>query len=168
MQDNTKLVEEITDKITVIEELLKQQRQELSPKDFLRYVNGVGVDAGIIAFASKSVFEAFDPNATFDESLIKIIEVPPGLYKVEYDIPDTWNGRCEGKGYLNIPDGKLIISDPCYIIGHTHDDTGNDLWSKFLKLTYYAYVPLHNMMLCGDMGGDGCYNIQVHLREVKI
>ena len=163
----------MSEPLSPIEALEAEKRRWEAEKKLRNYktsipVEGVGVDAGMIAFASKSVFETFDPKAEFDETLTKIIDVPPGLYEVKYDMPDTWNGECKGKGYLNIPDGKLIISDPCYIIGHAHDEEGDDLWHKFCDETCCGFLPLYNMMTCCEMGGDGCYNMQIDLQRIDL
>ena len=127
-------------------------------------VRGVLVDAGLIMICDASYLdETGVPKKTPPSVKPKIITVPNGNYQVNWIIPKTWNGRIEGSETIEITSGKLLISDPCYVIGgEKHED-----WMKWLNDTAYG-ENLHSdkAFTISKMGGDGSYSVNLELEEI--
>ena len=122
----------------------------------------IGVDAGMIIVADINYkhLELTDENL----KLGVVKKVPNGRYKVHYSIKDTWNGPVEGDEELLVTSSKIVIIDPCYIIGtKNHDD-----WLAWLDKTNYGQeLDSEQAFIIDSMGGDGVYNVHLSLKEIK-
>lgn len=119
-------------------------------------VSNIGVDAGIIMICDESYYDKFDKE--INHNLSKEIGIEPGVYNVEWSIIETWLGSINGKGIVNVPTGKIIISDPCYCAKD---------WDKWLDETEYGKSCGDGVILIDEMGGDGVYNINLKMEEKK-
>ena len=122
------------------------------------FIKDVGVDAGLILISDKDYYEKYGME-DLREDLSKVIDVPPGKYRVHWEIEDTWNGEVDGDGILNVTSGSVVISDPCYLII-------DSMWSQALKDTDYFQNEPEGTVVLDKMGGDGCYNVLIELTEV--
>ena len=116
----------------------------------------VGVDAGIIMIADEDFFKKYS-SYKFDTRLSKFTTLEKGKYAVEWSIKNIYNGPVQGKGILEVTSGRVIVSDPCYLI----DD--HDEWTKILD-TYNFLTsanPPEGTLVLDEMGGDGDYNVSV-------
>ncbi len=124
--------------------------------DFL----GVGVDAGIIMICDEDYYEKY--GYKFEERISKKVMIPTGKYKCYWNIPHSWNGEIEGKGFLNITSGNLIVSDPCYCIQSESDSQ----WMKFLDDTDYGRNSEDGTIIIDNTGGDGCFDVYIKLAKI--
>jgi hypothetical protein len=126
-----------------------------------KVIEDVGVDAGLIMIADREYFEQRHPKY-LDEKLSKIIEVPISKYKVTWTIPNTWHGNVSGNGVLDVTSGKVVVSDPCYILQH---ENVPQLWDKWLLETDYGVNPPNGTLILDKMGGDGVYTVYLELES---
>jgi hypothetical protein len=129
-------------------------------------IRNVGVDAGMIIISDVDVIEK-DREKELSKS--HIFEMPNGFYEVTYDILDCPESK--GQNILEVRSGKVVVTDPCYIIDHQN-------WESFLEKVYSnwkktgtlqldkAYLYRHGMIIIDTMGGDGTYT--VHLELIKM
>lgn len=131
----------------------------------------IGVDAGMIMVADLSYLETCpSPDVSKLYRLGEAYEVPNGKYMISWKIKETWHGKISGEKEINITSGKLIIVDPCYVIGQAkHDD-----WIKWLKDNLSDknnpnsdIVPQSDKaFIIQEMGGDGCYKVELKLKKI--
>lgn len=125
--------------------------------------NSIGVDAGMIIVADADYFterghDISDKSGFLGESF----EVENGVYNVKYEIPETWHGKLKGKTILEVKSGKIIVSDPCYIID-------NDKWMDWLNQTSYGEkINSSQAFILDEMGGDGCYDVILDLKRKAV
>ena len=118
----------------------------------------IGVDSGTILLSDIDFYGA-DKNL-IGKRFQKVFCVEPGNYKVQWRIKTLFDGYVDGVGEVNIISGKLIVSDPCYII------TDDNKWNEFLESTdYFKNVPEGTVVL-NSMGGDGIYDVKMILEKV--
>lgn len=122
-------------------------------------VYNVGVDSGLIIIADLDYFKKRE-GYKFEERLSSVHNIDPGEYHVEWNIEDTYNGPVEGSGILKVTSGKVVVSDPCYLV---QDTKGKDNWGKMLDETDYFQSPPDGTIILDSMGGDGCYNVNIRL-----
>lgn len=126
-------------------------------------VRCIGVDAGMIIVADIGYLRK-DKDSQ-DTSLGKVIEVPNGNYRVHYEIPETYNGDVCGIEELTVTSGKVLIIDPCYVIGKLVKD--RDGWGDWLVATDYGNtLGSKKAFMIDSMGGDGCYEVRLNFVEV--
>lgn len=126
-------------------------------------VTNVGVDAGIIMVCDREYYEKRNPGY-LDKDLSKVIEVPIGKYKVKWKIPHTHNGNVSGDGILDVTTGEVVVSDPCYILGHVHNNP--NFWSQWLDETDYCNNAPDGTLILDKMGGDGEYVVHLGLEKI--
>lgn len=124
-------------------------------------VDGVGVDAGLILISDKRFYETYNNGEEVEVNprLSHELRVPDSVYDVKWYIPNTWNGDVNGSGTLKITTGKLIVSDPCYLIGPS------DQWDKALNDYDYFQREPEGALVLDSMGGDGEYTVFLELYE---
>jgi len=131
----------------------------------------ISVDAGMIIVADLAYrdLELTDKNL----SLGNVRKVLNGKYKVHYSIKNTWNGPVEGDETLLVTNNKIIIIDPCYIIGtklfvQCSISQAMKSWMSWLEKTSYGkHLDSQQAFIIDSMGGDGCYNVHLSLQEIK-
>ena len=123
-----------------------------------RSIKGVCVDAGMIIVADMDYFKQFS-SLQLDTSLSHIIAVPVGTYDVDWAMPKTYRGDVSGKGILKVTSGRVVVSDPCYLIKL------QDEWVGWLDSVYVGdEKKAHNGTLILDsMGGDGVWDVFLSL-----
>jgi hypothetical protein len=119
-------------------------------------VAGVGVDAGMIMICDQDYYEKY--KGFIDNRISKTIDVPTARYDVSWMIPESWNGTVSGKGVLDVTSGKVIISDPCYVIP-------GERWDEWLKDTNMGENPPAGTLILDNMGGDGEYRVFLELEN---
>ena len=62
---------------------------------------------------------------------------------------------------INCSTGKIIVTDPCYILGHVEDNP--NFWMEWLDETNYGKNTPEGTLILDKMGGDGEYNIRLSL-----
>lgn len=117
-------------------------------------IRNVGVDAGMIMLCDDSYYDRFTKNIDHNNS--KEIGVEPGVYDIEWSIKETWTGPISGKGIVNAPSGKIIVSDPCYCAQD---------WDMWLDETDFGNSCGFGVILIDEMGGDGDYNINLKMEK---
>ena len=118
----------------------------------------IGVDSGTILLADKDFYDA-DQKA-IEKKFQKVFRVERGLYKVKWNINKTMMGDVSGDGEINITSGKLVVSDPCYIIPTDEE------WDKLLETTNYFKKEPEGTVVVDKMGGDGVYDVEMFLERV--
>lgn len=129
-----------------------------------KIVKNICVDAGIIMVADHDYFEERNPEYQIEERLNKQIDVPVGTYQVNWRIPKTWNGNVSGEGVLEVSSGKVVITDPCYILGHVESNPRS--WDEWLDETDFAKIVPKGTIIMNSMGGDGEYNVHLSLEKI--
>jgi hypothetical protein len=126
-------------------------------------ITGVGVDAGLIMVADPEYLEKFPHIHPIKSHSAQLVPVSNGRYRVNWRIENTWNGSISGTEELVITSGEIFVSDPCYLIGRDdHDD-----WMNWLDHTDYGdNVTDNNAFMINEMGGDGCYDVELFLNKV--
>jgi hypothetical protein len=120
----------------------------------------IGVDAGMIIVADRSYFTDLEElkDIGFDTTSLHLGEqfsIDKGIYMVNWEMPDTWNGKLKGKNEIRIKSGELVVIDPCYVI----EDIA---WHDWLTLTDYGRnINNDKAFILDEMGGDGCYEIRM-------
>ena len=121
----------------------------------------IDVDAGMIIVADKAYMKEV-PNRNDMGPTGCVFKVPVGKYKVRWAIRETWNDAIEGTESLEVTSGKIFVTDPCYVIGDSHDG-----WMKWLEATDYGKkldTPL--AFIIDEMGGDGTYKVKLVLERL--
>jgi hypothetical protein len=119
-------------------------------------VKDIGVDSGTILLSDDKYYDKYERR---NENLHTILDVENGTYNCKWRIRKTWNGNVSGEGILIIWSGKLVVPDPCYIIGEKD-------WHPLLDKTDYFRNPEEGTIILDKMGGDGCYNIELDLKKI--
>jgi hypothetical protein len=126
------------------------------------FANNIGVDSGCILIASPDYYKEHTKFKELREDLgVVITDIPNGKYAVTCTIADSWNGKIEEKGEIEVAGNTLLVCDPCYVVDGTQD-----VWLKFLAETDYLEKPYQGAMAITSMGGDGVYKLK--LQFVKI
>jgi hypothetical protein len=120
--------------------------------------DGIGVDSGTIVIADRK-------GRLENPFLQKTFHVPKGRYKVEWRMPNTWNGDVSGSQELTVKTGQVIVSDPCYFKEYTG---ASKKWQKLLKDTDYFEKKIpKNWVLLDEHGGDGEFEVQMKFIPIK-
>jgi hypothetical protein len=122
----------------------------------MKRVNQISVDSGLIMICDREYYRNKEPR--LDKRLSRVIEIPVGKYSTYWRIPKTWNGGISGNGVLNVTSGKVVISDPCYVISNQ-----GDYWMNWLNETDYGSKPPEGTLILDKMGGDGTYTVYLSL-----
>jgi len=118
---------------------------------------GIGVDSGMILISDRDYYgKKVELNF---RKFQKAFNVKPGYYRINWKIDGTWRGDVSGSGIVSITSGKLVVSDPCYII---EDD---NKWSEFCKEALEKRC-VENAILLDTMGGDGIYDVEIAIESV--
>jgi len=116
----------------------------------------VGVDAGLIMICDEDYYKRYDMDENPDRK--NTFDVVPGTYQVKWLIRDTWNGRIDGEGTVEITSGKMVVSDPCYWIEKD--------WMDWLDETNYGGQEHPGTIIINSMGGDGRYKVELNMVKV--
>ncbi|MFA5150810.1 MAG: hypothetical protein WC433_07960 [Candidatus Omnitrophota bacterium] len=119
---------------------------------------GIGVDSGMILISDFDYYGK--DHEPIEEKFQEIFDVTPGYYKINWKIKNTWEGTVSGSGVINITSGKLVVSDPCYII----DDSK---WLAFCGEVEKNKC-LVNAVLLDSMGGDGVYDVEIGIKRLDL
>ena len=124
-------------------------------------IKRVGVDAGMIMVCDEDYYNYYGKTINYGKNEFGVVcsqkfDIEPGVYNVEWSIKNTWNGDIAGKGIIRIVSGRLTVSDPCYCIRD---------WDKWLAETNIGDNVSDNVILIDEMGGDGCYDIDLKLSK---
>ena len=117
----------------------------------------IGVDSGTILLADKDFYG--EDHKEIGKKYQKVFKVELGNYKVNWKIKDTFDGDVEDVGEVNVTSGKLVVSDPCYIVPE-------DKWGKLLEDTNYFEKEPKGTVVLNKMGGDGVYKVEMILERV--
>lgn len=117
----------------------------------------IGVDSGTILLADKDFYGA--DQKPIEKKFQKVFRVEPGMYEVKWNIAKTMMGDVGGIGEVCITSGKLVVSDPCYIVPE-------DKWVKLLEDTNYFKNEPKGTVVLDKMGGDGIYNVEIVLEKI--
>lgn len=118
--------------------------------------DGVGVDAGMIMVADVD-YAAID---SINEDS-HIFEIPNGEYLIHWSIPNTYSGEIEGLEKLRVTGGKIIVTDPCYVIRKD--------WDGWLDSTNYGKnINTNHAFIIDSMGGDGTFDVFLSLKGEKV
>jgi len=125
-------------------------------------VCNIGVDSGTILIADSDFYKSINncQHEIEETDYYKICTVETGIYEVKCRIEESWNGLYKACGRIIVTSGKLIISDPCYIIE-------DNLWQSLLIKTGYLAFLFNGTLLLDGMGGDGEYNVDIKLKKVN-
>jgi hypothetical protein len=118
--------------------------------------NNIDVDAGMILVGCSDYLKDV-PTEDHPKNTGKILEVPNKIYTVNWRIRDTWNGDIRGSAEIMVRSGKIFVSDPCYFIA-------DEEWQTWLDDTDYGRdLKSDKVFMIDDMGGDGCYEVELEL-----
>ncbi len=125
-------------------------------------ISNVGVDAGLIMICDEKYYDEWGSKINYNKNSYGVvcsqkIIVEPGIYNVRWSIDNTWNGEINGKGTVKTDSGIIVISDPCYCIRD---------WDKWLEDTNLGNEVSENVVLIDEMGGDGCYEVNLELIKI--
>ena len=122
---------------------------------------GIGVDSGTILIADSDFYKSINNcQREIDEaSYYEIRNIGTGIYEAKCRIDESWNGLYEAYGRIIVTSGKLVISDPCYIVE-------DDVWQDLLIKTGYLSFLFNGTLLLDGMGGDGSYDVDIDLKKV--
>ena len=140
-------------------------------------IRHVGVDAGMIIIADSNIIQK---NKDREQEEKHIFKLPNGTYNVIYEISHTWTGRYRSYGKLIVTSGKVVVTDPCYIIGRLSENEEPDLWIEWLRKVYanwdivvknhneslylnQAYLDNQGIIIIDTMGGDGEYTVNLSI-----
>jgi hypothetical protein len=118
----------------------------------------IGVDSGTILLSDIDFYGK--DHQPIEKRFQKVFKVDPGRYKVSWNIDNTFDGKIEGEGVINITSGKLVVSDPCYI-------AAEDKWDDLLEATKYFENAPDGTIVLNRMGGDGIYNVEMVLEKIE-
>jgi hypothetical protein len=122
----------------------------------------IGVDSGTILIADSDFYKSINncQCEIFEENEYQEIhEVPTGIYEIKCNIDETWNGKYKAFGRIIVTSGKLVVSDPCYVVE-------DDRWQDLLIKTGYLSFLFNGTLLLDGMGGDGSYDVDIDLKKV--
>ena len=126
----------------------------------------IGVDSGIIMVCDYDYLNKLSGN-TYTNKKLKMGDlryIPNGKYTVDYNIEKTYNGKINGIAGLIITSGKILIIDPCYVIGNED----HSRWTKWLKDNDKGdNINSDNAFVITKMGGDGEYTVNLTLNPMK-
>ena len=121
----------------------------------------------MIIVCDLSYIDEFGRRSDHDEKLGKKFDIPNGVYYVKWNIPKTWNGPISGVNELEVTSGKIIVIDPCYVIGKNDDNVKSDGWMNWLNKTGFGKnVNSSKAFIIDSMGGDGCYKVKMEFETV--
>jgi hypothetical protein len=118
----------------------------------------IGVDSGTILLSDIDFYGK--DHQPIEKRFQKVFKVDPGRYKVSWNIDNTFDGKIEGEGVINITSGKLVVSDPCYIVAE-------DKWDDLLEATKYFENAPDGTIVLNQMGGDGIYDVEMVLEKIS-
>lgn len=118
----------------------------------------ISVDSGTIFIADKSYFQTKGKKEERLD-LYQEFKVPNGEYECFWFMPNTWNGQVKGQGLLKVTTGKIVVSDPCYLISDSE-------WRKFLDDTDFGSCPEYGTVSLNEHGGDGTFEVQITLKKI--
>jgi hypothetical protein len=116
---------------------------------------GIGVDSGMMLISDLAYYEK--DHEPIGKRFQEVFDVAPGHYKINWKIKNTFDGAVSGSGVVHITSGKLVVSDPCYII---HEDK----WLAFCE-EVEKNKRLKNAVLLDSMGGDGIYDVEIKIES---
>jgi hypothetical protein len=121
----------------------------------------IGVDSGTILIADSDFYKSINncQHEIEEKDYYEIRNVETGIYEADCRIEESWNGLYKACGRIIVTSGKLVISDPCYIIE-------DDLWQPLLIKTAYLSYLFNGTLLLDGMGGDGSYDVEIKLKKV--
>jgi len=117
----------------------------------------IGVDSGTILLSDVDFYGK--DHKPIERKYQKVFRVEPGCYNVEWKIDNTFDGTVDGIGVVNITSGKLVVSDPCYIVEESK-------WDELLEMTNYFEKEPEGTVVLNSMGGDGIYEVEMVLEKV--
>lgn len=142
--------------------------------------NDINVDSGCILVCDLDYIKEFNYCKSEIKRLGKTFDIPKGQYKVDYRLPNIFEDEegvkredddiCSGRNEtLNITSGKLVVIDPCYTIGKdSNGDEIGDEWGDWLNKTNYGHgIPDNKGFIIDNMGGDGCFVVEIELTPIK-
>lgn len=143
----------------IINELEKKMKKEV------HNCYNCGVDAGNISIIDMGYIRqnGGDFRNTCKRMNCKIIKVQPGKYRVNYIMPNTYNGELSGEVELEINSGEMFVGDACYLFSSQEVD--HDVWMKFLNLTNYLNT-MQPSGFCINTGGDGTFDISLEIEKI--
>ena len=118
----------------------------------------IGVDAGLILLADKDYYGK--DHESIGRKFQKTFKVEPGYYKVHWNIDETMMGPVGGEGIICVTSGKLVVSDPCYIVKEEN-------WMPLLEETKYFEKAPEGTVVLDKMGGDGLYDVEIVLESIE-
>ena len=121
----------------------------------------ISVDSGTILIADSDFYKSINNcQREIDEAnYYEVRNVGTGIYEAKCRIDESWNGLYEAYGRIIVTSGKLVISDPCYIVE-------DDVWQDLLIRTGYLSFLFNGTLLLDGMGGDGSYDVDIELKKV--
>ena len=121
----------------------------------------IGVDSGTILVADSDFYKSINncQRDIDDADYYEVRNIDTGIYEIKCQIDETWNGLYKACGRIIVTSGKLVISDPCYIVE-------DDLWDDLLIKTGYLSFLFNGTLLLDGMGGDGSYDVDIDLKKV--
>jgi len=121
----------------------------------------ISVDSGTILIADSDFYKSINNcQREIDEaSYYEVRNVGTGIYEAKCRIDEIWNGLYEAYGRIIVTSGKLVISDPCYIVE-------DEFWQPLLIRTGYLSFLFNGTLLLDGMGGDGTYDVDIELKKV--
>ena len=116
----------------------------------------IGVDSGMILISDIAYYGK--NHEPIGEKFQEVFDVAPGHYKINWKIKNTWEGTVSGSGIVHITSGKLVVSDPCYIINENN-------WLAFCE-EVEKNKHIENAVLLDSMGGDGIYDVEIKIERL--
>jgi hypothetical protein len=119
----------------------------------------IGVDSGLILLSDKDFYGK--DHQPIGSKYQKMFVVEPGEYVLNWTINNTMMGDLKGSGIINIISGRLVVSDPCYIVLE-------DKWDELLNITNYFENTPEGTIVLNQMGGDGVYDVGMVLEKINL
>jgi hypothetical protein len=121
----------------------------------------ISVDSGTILIADSDFYKSINncQRDIDDADYYEVRNIDTGIYEIKCQIDETWNGVYKAFGRIIVTSGKLVISDPCYIVE-------DDLWDDLLIKTGYLSFLFNGTLLLDGMGGDGSYDVDIDFKKV--
>lgn len=133
-------------------------------------------DAGVIGVFDDYTLSCDYPGINYDQSdCCDIVPLPPGKYKVDIEIADTYRGDKELHVVVEVLDGSrgLVFGDPCYVFNYNE-------WLDLLKATHdlddldYSctdgYTDVSDTvcpLAIIPTGGDGVWDVDVTITKYE-
>jgi len=118
----------------------------------------LSVDGGNI---TAILLSAIPHAKELDLSQYDLVPVKKGKYKLHFRIPDCWDGEILMEAYLKVEkDDVLVLSDCCYWFNAEYD---YDWFSE----EFDGGANMYGIGLYAGTGGDGSFNVEISLEEVK-